>query len=92
MKKVLVIAEAGVNHNGSLDIAKQLIETAAAAGADVIKFQTFVAEKLVTVLAPKAHYQISEDGQKNQYEMLKALELSKADHMELIRQIGRAHV
>ena len=55
--KVLVIAEAGVNHNGSLDTAKQLIDVAAEAGADKVKFQTFSADRLVTISADKAEYQ-----------------------------------
>jgi N,N'-diacetyllegionaminate synthase len=75
------IAELGVNHNGSLDLAKQLIDVAADAGADAVKFQTFKAEKLVTRSAARAKYQVDNnpDGPSSQFEMLKRLELSKAD-------------
>src|SRR5690554_5237966 len=83
--KVLIIAEAGVNHNGSITIAKQLIDVAAEAGVDYVKFQTFKASKLVTKSAERAEYQIANTKNlDSQYEMLKKLELSKADHMELI--------
>ena len=81
MNKVLIIAEAGVNHNGSIKIAKQLIDVAADAGVDYIKFQTFRTEKLVSKTAPKADYQIQNTGNDNsQYDMLKRLELSENDH------------
>lgn len=85
MNRVLIIAEAGVNHNGSIQIAKKLIDVAADAGADYVKFQTFKAEKLVSVNTPKAAYQKSTIGHEgSQFEMLKKLELSKDDHIELI--------
>ena len=82
----LIIAEAGVNHNGSLDIAKQLIDAAVDAGVDIIKFQTFKADKLVSKDAKKAEYQKKNigDGDDSQYQMLKKLELSDADHQELV--------
>ncbi len=84
--KVLIIAEAGVNHNGSLDLAKRLVDEAVAAGVDFIKFQTFKAEKLVSKAARQAEYQQRNMGQSDnsQYAMLKHLELSKAQHEELI--------
>jgi len=79
-----IIAEAGVNHNGSLDIACKLIDVAADAGADAIKFQTFHADQLVTVEAPRASYQIqNSDNDESQYEMLQRLALSLNDHKEL---------
>ena len=84
---VLIIAEAGVNHNGSIDTAKKLIDEAKNAGADYVKFQTFKAANLVTKVAKKAEYQIantSDSGEDNQFQMLKALELSLDDHLELI--------
>lgn len=86
MNKVLIIAEAGVNHNGSIELAKQLIDAAATAGVDYVKFQTFKAENLVTKSAQKAEYQARNigDGDSSQFAMLKALELSEADHHELI--------
>lgn len=59
--KVLIIAEAGVNHNGSLDLARQLVAEAAAAGADLVKFQTFITKKCISVHAPKAEYQKQTD-------------------------------
>ena len=85
-KHVLIIAEAGVNHNGSLELAKQLIDKAVEAGIDIIKFQTFKSEKLVSKAAKQAEYQQRNIGKKDegQLAMLKKLELSQADHEELI--------
>lgn len=82
----IIIAEAGVNHNGSLDIAKQLVDAAVDAGVDIIKFQTFKADKLVSKDAKKAEYQKQNigDGDDSQYQMLKKLELSESDHQELV--------
>ncbi len=86
MKHTTIIAEAGVNHNGSLELAKQLVDKAVDAGADYIKFQTFKAEKLVTKTARQADYQKKNIGgdNDNQYQMLKKLELSPEDHLALI--------
>jgi N,N'-diacetyllegionaminate synthase len=82
---VFIIAEAGVNHNGSIDLAKKLIDVASYAGADAVKFQTFTAINLVTKNSKKANYQKDTTDQKeNQFSMLKKLELSKAMHLELI--------
>ena len=82
---VLIIAEAGVNHNGDLGLAKQLIDVAAEAGADFVKFQTFNANSLVTHTAKKADYQTKNtDGNESQHEMLRRLELTPAMHIELI--------
>ena len=84
---VLVIAEAGVNHNGDLDIAKRLVDAAADAGADLVKFQTFKADKIASEAAKKASYQARNEGgteADSQLEMLKRLELSEADHAALI--------
>ncbi len=84
---VVIIAEAGVNHNGDLEIAKKLIEVAAKAGADYVKFQTFSADTLATAEAPKAQYQRKSNsfGADNQLEMLRKLELSKEQHVSLIK-------
>ena len=77
INKTLIIAEAGVNHNGNLQKAIDLIHAAANAGADIVKFQTFSAEKLTSKTAEKAQYQkLITDPNKSQYEMLKELELS----------------
>lgn len=82
---VFIIAEAGVNHNGSMEIAKKLIDVAHEAGADAVKFQTFKADKLVSKSAQKAAYQKeSTDASESQYEMLKRLELSAEAHKELM--------
>lgn len=84
MSSVYIIAEAGVNHNGNLHTAKVLIDAAAEAGADAVKFQTFQAEKLVCKNAVKAAYQKeTTDASQSQYEMLKKLELTKQMHLEL---------
>jgi len=86
MKKVIIIAEAGVNHNGDINTAKKLIDVAAEAGVDYVKFQSFKADKLVSPTAKKAAYQIknTEEEDDSQYQMLKQLELSVDDHIELI--------
>lgn len=84
-KKTLIIAEAGVNHNGDILLAKQLIDAAADAGADYVKFQTFKAGELVTKVANRASYQDKNTSNKDsQYEMLKKLELSHEVHLKLI--------
>jgi N-acetylneuraminate synthase/N,N'-diacetyllegionaminate synthase len=85
-KHTIIIAEAGVNHNGDLNLAKQLVDEAVKAGVDYIKFQSFKAEKLVSPDAKKANYQIVNinDGDNSQFAMLKKLELSNENHLELI--------
>ncbi len=84
MGKVFIIAEAGVNHNGSLQMAKEMADVALNAGADAVKYQTFIAEKLMTKKAEKAEYQAKNtDENESGLEMLKKLELSFADFVEL---------
>jgi len=85
MNKVFIIAEAGVNHNGSVELAKKLIDVASEAGVDAVKFQTFKAENLVSKNAVKAEYQKeTTDATESQFDMLKKLELDVDTHKELI--------
>lgn len=80
----MIIAEAGVNHNGQMDLAHRLIDEAVQAGVDAVKFQAFVTEELVTHSAPKANYQLKTTGDSgSQFQMLKKLELTPDDHAEL---------
>jgi N,N'-diacetyllegionaminate synthase len=91
--KTLIIAEAGVNHNGSLDMALQLVDAAADAGADLVKFQTFSADRLVTQTAPKADYQIqATGGNDGQYAMLRRLELSADMHHRLMERCAQRNI
>lgn len=94
MKKVIVIAEAGVNHNGDFAIAKKLVDVAANAGADFVKFQTFKADKIVSQTARKAEYQVKNinDGDDSQYAMLKRLEMQEHWHHELLDYCGTRNI
>ncbi len=88
--RVIVIAEAGVNHNGDIDLARRLVDVAAAAGADYVKFQTFKAERLVTRDAPKANYQKQgTNTADSQFEMLQRLELTDEMHVDLIEHCSK---
>src|SRR5438046_1258662 len=85
MAKVVIIAEAGVNHNGDIDVAKKMVDVAAEAGADYVKFQTFKAENVTSRLAAKANYQKKTTAtSETQLEMLKKLELNYQDHLALL--------
>jgi N,N'-diacetyllegionaminate synthase len=94
MSKVIIIAEAGVNHNGDINLAKKLIDVAVEAGVDYVKFQTFKSESLVSKSAKKANYQIenTQDATENQLQMLKKLELSHEQHVELMEYCGQNNI
>lgn len=94
MDKVIIIAEAGVNHNGDIQLAKKLIDKAVDAGVDYVKFQTFKADRLVSREAKKASYQNKNinDGDDSQYNMLKKLELSHENHLELMSYCSERNI
>jgi len=93
MNRVFIIAEAGVNHNGSMDLARQLIDVAAIAEVDAIKFQTFKAEKLIIKSAPKAEYQkYTTCSNESQFDMIKKLELDLPAHQELIAYCQKKNI
>ena len=89
----LVIAEAGVNHNGSIDLAKKLIDEASNAGADIIKFQSYNTDLLTTKSAKKANYQKNSNLQdESQFDMLRKYELNKSDHIELQSHCNKKNI
>lgn len=90
--RCFIIAEAGVNHNGKIELAEKLVDTAKSAGADAVKFQTFRADSLVSVGAPLAEYQRGRSGGSSQLEMIRALELSEQDHKLLLKRCARAGI
>ncbi len=91
--RTLIIAEAGVNHNGDLELARQLIDVAAEAGADFVKFQTFSADRQVTRTAKKADYQtLTTNSKESQHEMLRCLELSPDMHNKLIAHCAARNI
>ena len=91
--QIIIIAEAGVNHNGSISMAKEMIDVAADAGADLVKFQTFTAEKLVIKTAEKADYQKNfSDQTESQFQMIKKLELSRNDHEILLEHCNKNNI
>ena len=94
MSKVIIIAEAGVNHNGDIQVAKKLIDAAVDAGVDYVKFQTFKADNLVSKSAKKAEYQSVNinNGDDSQYAMLKNLELSHENHLELMSYCSKRNI
>jgi sialic acid synthase SpsE len=90
---VFIIAEAGVNHGGDIEVAKQLIDIAAAAGVDAIKFQAFKAEHLILKTVDKAPYQKeTTDSEQSQFEMLKHLEITKEQNLELKRYCEESNI
>src|SRR5882724_12341268 len=92
-QRVLIIAEAGVNHNGDMSLARRLVDAAADAGADMVKFQTFKADLLVTRKAGKAAYQTrSTDAAESQHEMIRRLELTRPMHEELIAHCAARNI
>ena len=92
--KVIIIAEAGVNHNGDINLAKKLVDIACDAGADFVKFQSFKADKLASRDSKKAVYQKNnyDSSDDTQYNMLKSLELSENDHLELINYCNQKNI
>lgn len=93
MQRTFIIAEAGVNHNGDIGIAKKMIDAASAAGADAVKFQTFKTERIVSINAPKAEYQIENTNNiESQYQMLKKLEIDKETHLELMEYCEKKNI
>lgn len=89
-RKIFIIAEAGVNHNGSVSLAKKMIDAASEAGADAVKFQTFRAERVISRFAPKAEYQKETTGEgESQLEMARKLELSAEEHKALLEHCGK---
>lgn len=91
--KTFIIAEAGVNHNGSLDLALKLIDAAAEAGVDAVKFQTFKTENLVSKNAEKASYQKQNTGSnESQFEMIKKLEIDEGTHIKLINHCKKRKI
>lgn len=93
MNKIFIIAEAGVNHNGDIEIAKKLVDEAALAGTDAIKFQTFKAENLVCKNASKAEYQLETTNKaESQFDMLKKLELTPEMHVQLIEHCKKRNI
>ena len=88
----LIIAEAGVNHNGDMDMARQLVDIACEAGVDMVKFQTFTAVGIVTKYAEKADYQKASSDTDNQFEMLEKLELTEKNHVELMAYCSERNV
>ena len=93
MGRSIIIAEAGINHNGKIALAKRLVDASAAAGADFVKFQTFEAGNLATSRAPKAAYQlVNSDEEQTQLTMLSNLQLTKSMHFELLKYCGNKKI
>lgn len=88
MSDIQIVAEIGCNHNGSVELAKKMIKIAKEAGADMVKFQSFVPENLVSKYAPKAEYQKQNDGSGSQLDMLKKLAFTETEYLELVHYAG----
>ena len=89
MKKIKIIAEIGVNHNGNLNLALEMIEAAAKSGADIVKFQTYTSENLILKQIPKTNYQKNSKLSESQYSMLKRLELSRKYYDEQLSHVKK---
>ena len=93
MKKVLIIAEAGVNHNGNFELAKKLVDVAFESGADIVKFQTAVPELVMSGLAPKASYQMDNTGnEESQLAMAKKIHLPVESYRDLKIYLSLIHI
>jgi len=93
LKRTFILAEAGVNHNGNIELAKKLVDAAAESGADAIKFQTFKAESIITKSAQKTAYQkATTDKHESHFEMIKKLELDYQAHIDLIKYCKKKNI
>ena len=92
MRNIQIVAEIGCNHNGNVELAKEMMKRAKEAGADAVKFQSFVPENLVSKYAPKAEYQKQNDGNGSQLDMLKKLALTEDEYLELVKDAKNLNI
>ena len=92
MRNIQIVAEIGCNHNGNVELAKEMMKRAKEAGADAVKFQSFVPENLVSKYAPKAEYQKQNDGKGSQLDMLKKLALTEDEYLELVKDAKNLNI